>query len=210
MAPLSKWMKAMIAKTRHDYLIALLALIVLAALSANAKAQGSFGQGQKLNPPGRRDPDRGPNRDRVTRNNQLTDDDRRDLRLIPQGVAQPRILIRVFRELSLSDAQRTKLADLSRKSGNQMPMLNRLRKAQSDLLDEALYGEKFDPATIEKRAADLAGTQSEIIKHQARIMAEIRQILTPEQSARFRDLLTKERESILKEQMENRPPPPEQ
>src|SRR5678815_384744 len=175
----------MIAKTKLYLWIAL--VVVMAGSAMTALAQGSFGQGQKLTPP-RRDPDRG-TRDRG-RGNQLTDDDRRDLRLIPQGVAQPRILIRVFRELSLTGDQREKLAELSRRSGNQMPMLNRLRKAQSDLLDEALYGEKFDPTIIEKRATDLAGTQSEIIKHQARIMSDIRQILTPEQSARFRELLT--------------------
>ena len=195
----------MIVKTK---LYLWIALVVLGTSAVSALAQGSFGQGQKLTPP-RRDPERMPPRDRG-RGNQLTEDDRKDLRLIPQGVAQPRILIRVFRELSLTGDQREKLAELSRKSGNQMPMLNRLRKAQSDLLDEALYGEKFDPTTIEKRAADLAGTQSEIIKHQARIMSDIRQILTPEQSARFRELLTKERENLLKEQMENRLPPDQQ
>ena len=196
-------MKAMIAKTKLYMWI----VLVVLGTSGVALAQGSFGQGQKLTPP-RRDPDRGP-RERG-RGNQLTDNDRRDLRLIPQGVAQPRILIRVFRELSLTNDQREKLAELSRRSGNQMPMLNRLRKAQSDLLDEALYGEKFDPTVIEKRAADLAGTQSEIIKHQARIMSDIRQILTPEQSTRFRELLTKERENVLREQMENRLPPDQQ
>ena len=164
--------------------------------------------GQKLNPSVRRDnPPRGDGQ-RNPRRADLTEEDRRDMRLVPQGVAHPRALIRVFRELKLNDDQLQKLADLSRRSGNQMPMLNRLRKAQSDLLDEALYGENFDPKLIEKRAVDLSATQSEIIKQQARIMTEIRQILTPEQSARFRDLLTREREELIREQLENRNPPP--
>ena len=195
----------MIGKTKlHIWIV----VGILAASTMTALGQRGLGQGQKLTPPPRRDPERG-TRDRG-RVNQLTEDDRKDLRLIPQGVAQPRILIRVFRELGLTNDQRNKLADISRKSGNQMPMLNRLRKAQSELLDEALYGEKFDPAAIEKRAADLAGTQSEIIKHQARIMSEIRQILSPEQSARFRELLTRERENVIREQIDARTPPPEQ
>ena len=166
--------------------------------------------GQKLNPSVRRDnpPSRQGDGQRNPRRSDLTEEDRRDMRLVPQGVAHPRALIRVFRELKLNNDQLQRLAELSRRSGNQMPMLNRLRKAQSDLLDESLYGENFDPKLIEKRAADLSATQSEIIKQQARIMTEIRQILTPEQSARFRDLLTREREELIREQLENRNPPP--
>jgi Spy/CpxP family protein refolding chaperone len=85
---------------------------------------------------------------------------------------------------------------LAKRAGNQVPALNRLRKAQSELLDEALYGEAFDPTVIDKRASDLAATQAEIIKMQARLMTQIRQILNPEQSAKFRTLLMRERDGI--------------
>lgn len=124
----------------------------------------------------------------------LTEEERRDMRLVPPGVAFPRVLIRVFRQLDLSNEQRERLEQLSRRAGNQVPALNRLRRAQSELLDEALYGENFDPQLVEKRANDLASTQAELIKLQARLMSSIRQILTPEQSAKFRELLTRERE----------------
>lgn len=135
--------------------------------------------------------------------------DREFLRLVPQGVAFPRALIRVFRELDLSDEQRTHLANLAKRSGNQMPALNRLRKAQSELLDEALYGETFEPAVIEQRATDLAATQAEIIKLQARLMSQIRQILKPEQGLKFRTLLIQERDRLLDAQrLQNGGPPP--
>lgn len=134
--------------------------------------------------------------------------DREYLRLVPQGVAFPRALIRVFRELDLSDEQRTHLANLAKRSGNQMPALNRLRKAQSELLDEALYGETFEPAVIEQRAADLAATQAEIIKLQARLMSQIRQILKPEQGLKFRTLLIQERDRLIDAQrLQNGGPP---
>ncbi len=126
--------------------------------------------------------------------------DREYLRLVPQGVAFPRALIKVFRDLELSEEQRTRLENLARRSGNQMPALNRLRKAQSELLDEALYGETFEPATIEQRAGDLAATQAEIIKLQARLMTQIRQILKPEQGLKFRLLLMRERDRLIEEQ----------
>ncbi|MEP7272864.1 MAG: Spy/CpxP family protein refolding chaperone [Acidobacteriota bacterium] len=140
---------------------------------------------------GRPDPGRRVNEGRL---DPLTREDREYMRLVPQGVAFPRVLIRVFRELDLTDDQRAKLENLAKRSGNQMPALNRLRKAQSELLDEALYGEAFEPATIEQRASDLAATQAEIIKLQARVMTQIRQILKPEQGQKFRNLLMRERD----------------
>jgi Spy/CpxP family protein refolding chaperone len=139
--------------------------------------------------------------------------DREYLRLVPQGVAAPRILVRVFRELDLTEEQRGHLENLAKRSGNQMPALNRLRKAQSELLDEALYGETFDPAVIDQRASDLAATQAEIIKLQAKVMTQIRKILTPQQGLKFRTLLTQERDRALEDQrQQNAPvqPPPRQ
>jgi Spy/CpxP family protein refolding chaperone len=118
-------------------------------------------------------------------------------RLIPPGVAQPRILIRVFRQLDLTNEQRGRLEALSMRAGNQIPALNRLRRAQSELLDEALYGENFDAQKVDQRASELAATQAEIIKLQARLMSQIRQILTPEQSAKFRSLLLQEQQQQL-------------
>lgn len=155
-------------------------------------------------------PNRQPNQPRE-RLDPLNEQDRRDLRLVPPGVAFPRALIRVFRQIELNDEQRNRLENLARRAGNQVPALNRLRKAQSELLDEALYGENFDPQKAEQRAQDLATTQAEIIRLQARLMSQIRQILTPEQSLKFRDLLSRERERLIQD---SAPPggnqPPEQ
>jgi Spy/CpxP family protein refolding chaperone len=115
-------------------------------------------------------------------------------RMVVAGIARPVALIRVFRQLDLTDEQREKMRELSRRVGNQIPVLNRLRRAQSDALDEAIYSANFDPKVVELRAADLAATQAEITKLQARVMTEIRQILTSQQATRFRELLIKERD----------------
>ncbi|MBX3276875.1 MAG: Spy/CpxP family protein refolding chaperone [Acidobacteria bacterium] len=184
---------------------AVLAAILLAAWPASsvveARQRGPVQRpnqrgGQGLAPGEKNPPNRQPAmpRDRI---DPLNEQDRRDMRLVPPGVAFPRALIRVFRELDLTDEQRNRLENLARRSGNQMPALNRLRKAQSELLDEALYGENFDPQKAEARANDLAATQAEIIKLQARLMSQIRQILTPEQGEKFRELLSREREQLI-------------
>jgi Spy/CpxP family protein refolding chaperone len=151
----------------------------------------------KLAPGEEKNPNAGRPSRRIDEGTFPTAEDREYLRLVPQGVAAPRILVRVFRELDLSGEQRTHLENLAKRSGNQMPALNRLRRAQSELLDEALYGETFDPALIDQRASDLASTQAEIIKLQARVMAQIRKILTPEQGVKFRTLLTQERDRAI-------------
>lgn len=160
----------------------------------------------KLTPSGEKNPNAGRPDRRIDDGTFPTAQDREYLRLVPQGVAAPRILVRVFRELDLTDEQRSHLENLAKRSGNQMPALNRLRRAQSELLDEALYGETFDPALIDQRASDLAGTQAEIIKLQARLMAQIRKILSPEQGVKFRTLLTQERDRAF-DNIQNAPLP---
>lgn len=115
------------------------------------------------------------------------------------GLQQMRALLRVFRQLDLSAEQRQKLRELSRRYGNQLPVLTRLHRAQNEALDEAIYGTNFDPKLVEQRAADVAATQAEIVKTRARIMSEVRQVLTPEQSAKFRTLLEQERLRMLQE-----------
>jgi len=114
-------------------------------------------------------------------------------RLVPRGIARRDALIRVFRQLNLTPDQKAKLQDLTRQVGNQIPVLNRLRQAQNEALEEAIYGLSFDPQLVERRAAELAATQAEQIKVQARVLSEIRQVLTPEQAIKFRELLEQER-----------------
>jgi len=112
-------------------------------------------------------------------------------RLIPNGIGpkQRMALLRVFNQLNLTGDQRTKLMQLRRETGNRLGVLNRLRQVQNEALEEALYGSEFDPKVVEQKAADLAATTTEIIKLQSRILSQIRQIMTPEQALKFRELL---------------------
>jgi len=124
-----------------------------------------------------------------------------ELQLLPRGLAalQMRALIFAFRQLNLTEEQRGQLRQLHSKYGNQLPVLNRLHRAQNEALDEAIYAQNFDPKLVEQRAADAAATQAEMVKTRARIMAEMRQILTPEQVVKFRQLLEQERSKPFSE-----------
>ena len=114
--------------------------------------------------------------------------------MVIRGVGpKPEVFIRTVRQLNLSDEQRMKLRDLAFHTGNRLVILNQLARAQNLALDEALYGQNFDPMLIEQRANEFADTLAQRVRAQSQIMAQIRQILTPEQDLRFRELLQQER-----------------
>jgi Spy/CpxP family protein refolding chaperone len=117
-----------------------------------------------------------------------------DDRLIPLGIGprQRIALVHVFAQLNLSDDQRTKLSQLRRETGNRLALLTRKRQIQNEELEEALYGSEFDPQVVEQKANDLAATTTEMIRLQSKILSQIRQIMTPEQAFKFRELLQEE------------------
>ena len=118
--------------------------------------------------------------------NEFTEEERS---WVPRGLAQTPVIIHSFRQLNLADEQKAKLRNLSRQVGNQIFVLAQLQRAQNNAWEEALYARDFDAKLTERRAAELATAQMELTKSQLNARAQIRQILTPEQAARFRDLL---------------------
>jgi len=167
--------------------------------SQSGRQQRQLPTGTKLNPnPGKR-----PNPNQPRLGDLPTPE---ELELVPRGVGRPVPLVHAFRQINLSDDQKTKLRTLTRQTGNQIQVLTRLQKAQNDALEEAMYAQHFDLKLVEQRAADVANTQAELVKAQARVMAQIRQILTPEQALRFREFLNEER-NRLNQQPPLLPPP---
>jgi Spy/CpxP family protein refolding chaperone len=114
--------------------------------------------------------------------------------LIPPGVAikQRLALRRVFMQLSLSPEQHQKLKQLRQEVGVRLIVLSRLWKAQSDALEEALLGTDYDPKIVEKKIAELTETEAERTRLQYRILSHIRETLTPEQAAKFREMMREE------------------
>jgi Spy/CpxP family protein refolding chaperone len=114
--------------------------------------------------------------------------------LIPPGVGikQRLALRRVFTQLSLSPEQYQKLKQLRQEVGGRLIVLSRLWKAQSDSLEEALLGTDYDPKIIEKKVSELTETEAERTRLQYRILSHIRETLTPEQAAKFREMMREE------------------
>jgi Spy/CpxP family protein refolding chaperone len=160
---------------------------------------------KKLNPNPAKDGGRGNNPNQ--RPALLKEFSPEELELVPLGIDRPAPLLYVFRQLNLSGEQKTKLRNLVLQIGKQIVVARGLQRAHNIALDEALYAHNFDPKLVEQRAAELANAQAELIKAQARVMSQIRQILTPEQAARFRELLDEERRRLNQVPPQDQSPP---
>ncbi|MGH9802224.1 MAG: hypothetical protein ACRD82_17820, partial [Blastocatellia bacterium] len=73
--------------------------------------------------------------------------------------------------------------------GPRLTNLQSEKRATENQLEEAIYGENFDPQRVEALASQSAEKTSEIIKTQAYIESQFRQILTPDQFYVFRFLI---------------------
>ncbi len=105
------------------------------------------------------------------------------------GFGRPATMMILLRQLDLTPEQKMKFRGLKQQIG---PKLNNLHREKADTeaqLEEAIYGEEFDPQRVEALAAQSAEKTAEIIKTQAFIESQFRQILTPDQFYVFRLLV---------------------
>ena len=95
----------------------------------------------------------------------------------------------ILRQLDLSEGQVNGIKAVRPRIGNQMQILRQQHNLLENQLEEAIYGETFDPKLVEELSVLAGGKQAEIIKMQAGIESEFRQILTPDQFYVFRFLV---------------------
>ena len=108
--------------------------------------------------------------------------------MIP-GFGSPPAMMILMRQLDLTDDQKSKFRGLKQQIGQKLTTLQNEKRAAEAQLEEAIYGENFDPQRVEELAAKSAEKTTEIIKTQAFIESQFRQILTPDQFYVFRFLI---------------------
>jgi Spy/CpxP family protein refolding chaperone len=109
--------------------------------------------------------------------------------MVIPGFGRPVVYLIVLRQLNLSEQQKQSIKAIRQRIGFQLRYL-RLQYAQLDnQLEEAIYGQTFDPKRAEELSAQAGQKLAEITKLQAGIEAEFRQILTPDQHYVFRYLI---------------------
>lgn len=105
------------------------------------------------------------------------------------GFGRPVVYLVILRQLNLTEQQKQSIKAISQRVGFQLRTL-RLQYDQLDnQLEETIYGETFDPRQIDELSAQAGQKHSAIMKLQAGIEAEFRQILTPDQHYVFRHLI---------------------
>lgn len=108
--------------------------------------------------------------------------------MIP-GFGSAAAMMVLMRQLDLAPEQKQKFRELKREIGPKLNVLQTEKRNTEMQLEEAIYGENFDPKRVEELAAKSAEKTSEIIKTQAYIESQFRQILSPDQFFVFRFLV---------------------
>ncbi len=114
---------------------------------------------------------------------------REEAQLVIPGFGRPPALLIVFRQLNLVPEQRDKIRAIRLRIGNHLAVLQKDRAQLDQQVEEAIYGENFSMEKVDQLAAQAAEKQGEIIKLQANIEAQFRQILTPDQFYVFQFLI---------------------
>jgi len=114
---------------------------------------------------------------------------REEAQLVIPGFGRPAGLLIVFRQLNLTPEQKEKIRAIRQRVGRRLQILHQERNQLEQQIEEAIYGENFSMEKVDQLAAQAAEKQGEIIKLQANIEAQFRQILTPDQFYVFQFLI---------------------
>lgn len=112
-----------------------------------------------------------------------------EVAMMIQGFGNAPAMMVLMRQLDLTEEQKVKFRMLKRQIGPKLVDLQADKRAAEAQLEETIYGENFDPQRVETLAAQSAEKTAEIIKTQAFIEAQFRQILTTDQFYVFRFLV---------------------
>jgi LAS superfamily LD-carboxypeptidase LdcB len=120
---------------------------------------------------------------------------------INPSVANPRlqaiVLDRFLPQIDLSQEQMVKIRTLRAQHVRRMQTFIAMERVHTKAYDEALFDPDLDQKEIEKRTAQLAEVRADLLNAQARFFIELRQVLTPEQFAKLRQLMEEERDRRL-------------
>lgn len=90
--------------------------------------------------------------------------------------------------LGLTEDQQTRIRQVYRQHGLTMASAFKDMRARRFALDEALFSDEFNEATVNQRAKDLAEAQTQLLMIQTKVQSQLRQILTTDQLHKFMEL----------------------
>ena len=108
------------------------------------------------------------------------------------------VLDQFLPRIDLSQQQNVQVRQLRFQHIRKMRTMLDLERVHTRAYDEALFDPTLDQKEIEKRTHQLAEIRTDLLNAQARFFIELRQILTPEQFAKLRQLMEEERALRMK------------
>ncbi|MCS6815746.1 MAG: Spy/CpxP family protein refolding chaperone [Blastocatellia bacterium] len=98
----------------------------------------------------------------------------------------------ILRLLNLSQAQQQRVREIRRRYAAQLLELRQAVEERRDALREAIYGETLDPQRVEHALREFLERQAALLRLETQVELEFRQVLTPEQLAKFREIQNEE------------------
>lgn len=117
---------------------------------------------------------------------------------LPQADQAPRpgqiLLTRmaILRLLQLSPEQWRRIREIRLRYAPQLLQLRQEVEERRDALREAIYGETLDSNRVEQNLREFLEKQGALIRLETQLEIEFRQVLTPEQLAKFREIQSEE------------------
>lgn len=92
------------------------------------------------------------------------------------------------RELRLTDEQKMQIRQINRQKRPQMRAAQQRFRQVKDELDMLIYADELDEVSLQNKVREVATAQAEIIKIRAMSEVAVRNVLSPEQLVKFREL----------------------
>ena len=94
----------------------------------------------------------------------------------------------LLRELGLTQEQMSQIREINQSNRQNIKAAQEKVADTRMKLDQAIYAEKVDEATVQIRLREFQDAQAEVAKIRANTEFSIRKVLTPDQLLRFREL----------------------
>ncbi len=98
----------------------------------------------------------------------------------------------ILRLLNLRPEQRQRIREIRDRYAPQLRQLRQEVEERRDALREAIYGEAVDPERVEQNLRGFLEKHGALIRLETQLEIEFRQVLTPEQLAKFREIQREE------------------
>jgi Spy/CpxP family protein refolding chaperone len=126
---------------------------------------------------------------------------RRNRRALRDPGERRKMQQQIMRAIGLRPEQVTRISEIRRSFDDEVIASGRRIRETRRALDRAIMSERFDQESFDRHAEEHAKAQADNVRLQARIRAQIRGVLTPEQVIRFNELERKLRREKRSERL---------